>query len=223
MKKVFLIGFTLCFALLAGSSSMAFDKVGKLGVGINGGLVVPASGDITTDSTLSDFFDVGPGFGVDLTYGVSKEFSLAAGFTYSFMKMKDEVNDDPDNEPHLNMPAIYLDGVFNFGSLMNNPDNIINPIISAGVGMYPWKATIDGASGDPIVLENGEEFKATSFGINFGAGVEVFATPDLAVYAKGKYHMIFSEDEDKFGTEFGNMGAISITAGLNYYFPLYAR
>ena len=220
MKRITLLSAIVIVLMIFNVPTHAFDTVGKLGLGINGGLSVPAGGDITVDSSFSDFFDVGPSFGLHVRYGLIEEVTLEAGFKYSFFKMKDDVNEDLPDEPHVVAPEIYLNGIYNFGSLMNNPDNIFNPFVKAGVALVPWKVTEDGADGDAVVLDNNEEFKKTSFGLNFGAGLEIFATPDLSIFAEGRYLMIFSEDEDIFGEDFGNLGDININAGITYYLPL---
>ena len=220
MKRNLIMSLIALVLLIYTVPAQAFDTVGKLGLGIDGGLAIPAGGDITADSSFSDYFDVGPAFGVHIRYGLMKEVTLETGFRYSFNKIKDDANDDPDNEPNFVAPEIYLNGIVNFGSFFDNPDNIINPFFKAGVALVPWKITDDGAGGDAIVLENNEEFKKTSFALNFGAGLEVFATPDLSIYAEGRYLMVFSEDEDAFGNDFGNMGNVTINLGLTYYLPL---
>ena len=203
--------------------AQAFDTAGKLGIGIDGGLAIPASGDITTDSSFGDFFNIGPDFGLHIHYGLLKEVALETGFRYAFHKMNEDANDMLPLEPHVVVPEIYLNGILNLDAFMENPDNIFNPFIKAGVAMIPWKVSEDGVNGDAIEAANNEEFKATSLGLNFGAGLEVFATPDLSLFVEGRYLMIFSEDKDKFGEEFGNLGDINIHVGLTYYFPLTSR
>ena len=223
MKRIALTIMVLGVVCFSFSQANAFDKVNKLGVGIDGGILIPATGDVTSDSSIGYFFDLGPSFGVHVCYGVIPEFSVEAGFKYSFMKMKDEVNDEPSKEPYLNMPQIYVDGILNLGSFMEKENNMINPFVRAGVGIYPWKLTEDDVTGDPVQLDNGEEFKKTSFGLNFGAGLEYFATPELSLFAEGKFHYVFTKDEDKFGPDFDDTGHIGVTAGLTYYFPITTR
>lgn len=220
MKKLITGSMAAALLLLVVSTAGAFDVTGKVGAGIDAGLIIPAGGDVTADSSISDIFNVGPTFGLHVGYGITKEISLKAGFGYAFMSISDDANADPDNEPHLTMPNIYLNGVLNLGSFINKENNMFNPFFEAGPALYFWKVTDDGAGGDAIVLDNNEELKKTSFGLNFGAGLDIFATPDLAISAEGKYHLIFSEDEDAFGPDFGNMNILEVKLGLTYYFPL---
>jgi len=220
MKRIALLSVMALVMLVYAAPAQAFDNVGKLGLGIDGGFAIPGGGDITADSSFGDFFDCGPAFGLHVRYGLIKEVTLEAGFRYGFMKMKDDANDMLPDEPHFVAPEIYINGIWNIGTIFNKTDNIFNPFVKAGVALVPWKVTDDGAGGDAVVLDNNEEFKKTSFGLNFGGGLEVFATPDLAVYAEGRYLMLFSEDEDAFGDDFGNLGSINVNVGLTYYLPL---
>ncbi len=208
----------LVIAPMAGAQN--FPAVNKLGVGVNGGLMLPASGDITNDSSFSDFFKAGPQFGAHVNYTPIKELTLRTGFSYAFMKMKDEVRGSGTNEPYFTAPYAYVDAVLNLGSLIKSEKNIVNPYIAAGGGAYFWKVTDDGVGGDAQKLGNNEEFKKTSLGVHFGPGVEILATPALSIFAEGKYHIILTKDEDKFGKDFKNMGAIEVAAGLTYHFPL---
>jgi len=198
----------------------AVNSAGKIGFGVDGGILIPASGNVLPDTSISDVFGVGPSFGAHVRYGIVKEFSIELGGKYSFLKMKDELLPADGTEPHFTTFQVYLDGILNLGAFIKNENNIVNPFVRAGVGLYPWKITEDGAGGDVVVLDNGEEFKKASFGLNFGAGVEVFASPQLSFFAEGKYHMVFSKDEEKFGTEFENVGFVGITGGLTFHFPV---
>ncbi|MDD4052841.1 MAG: outer membrane beta-barrel protein [candidate division Zixibacteria bacterium] len=223
MKRFGLGLAVLCLVIASTASAQVDGTVGKLGVGVNGGLMIPASGDFTIDSSFSDYFGVGPGFGAHLTYTPVKEFTLRGGFTYTFMKLKDEVRGDMSEEPYFSAPYAYVDGVFNLGSFIKAEKNIVNPYILAGGGVYFWKVTDDGVNGDPITFPYGagtEEWKGTSFGAHFGAGVEVFVTPALSLFAEGKYHLMITKDEDKFGDDFANLGAIDAMVGLTYHFPI---
>ena len=220
MKKSVIFGAVFCIIMAWSSAGYALDMSGKLGVGVDGGLLIPASGDMTSDSSFGDYFGSGIDFGAHVIYGIIPELSLQAGFRYSFFKMDDEADGDPDNEPYLNTPQVYLDAILNLGTFFDNPDNAINPYLKAGAGIYFWKMTEDGIGGDAIDLGNGDDFSKTSLGLNFGLGVEYFATSEISIFAEGLFDYIFTEDEDKFGSTFSNLGDIGIRVGFSYYFPL---
>jgi len=220
MKKLVVMIGVLCLITFGAGSGYALDMVGKLGVGVDGGIALPSGGDVTSDSSFSDYFNLGPSFGLHVDYCVIPELSLRTGFRYTTMKMDDDANEDISVEPYFSTPSVYLNGVFNLGSFFKNPDNAFNPYVTAGVGMYFWKVTDDGMNGDAIVLENNEELSKTSFGLNGGVGFEYFATDALSIFAEGTYDYIFTEDEDTFGKNFSNLGSIGIRAGLTYHFSL---
>lgn len=215
MKKIVI---TTLLLMLMALPSYAIDKTGLFGIGVNGALSLPASGDLTADSSLSDFFDAGPRFGLFVNYTPTSAMTVQAGFNYGFMKIKDEANMTVDMEPHFVTPEVYLSGKFNLGSFIKSETNFLNPYLSAGPSLVFWKFTDDGAGGDPLVVDN-EEFKKTSFGLNFGAGVEGMIARNISVFFEGRYLMIFSEDEEKFGPDFGNLSTIDLNIGLSYYFP----
>ena len=220
MKKLYFLTLVAGMVGLFAISANAFDLVNKLGVGVTGGIFIPTNGNVTTDSTVADFFDAGPSWGIRLTYGIVKGLSAETGFNYSYIKIKDEVNEDPVNEPYLNMPEFYLDGVWELNGLFHNSNNIWNPFLKAGVSLYPWKLTEDGIDGVAQTGETGETFSKTSFGLNFGAGLEVFASSQLSIFTESKYHYIYTQDEEKLGADFDNTGYLDIVGGINYYFPL---
>jgi hypothetical protein len=220
MKRYIVMAMVLCLAIAPVAGAQADKAAGKLGVGINGGLMIPTSGDITADSSLNDFFKAGPAFGAHINYTFVPQFSVRGGFTYTFMKMKDEVIGSDTEEPYFTTPYAYIDGILNIGGFMKSENNIFNPYIVAGGGLYFWKVTDDGAGGDAALLDNDEEWKKTSFGVHFGPGVEIYATPALSIFAEAKYHILFAKDEDKFGVDFKNPGMIDVIAGLTYHFPI---
>ena len=222
MKKVSLITAAIFFLAATMASAQIGHNNGSLGFGINGGLYIPAGGDVTADSSFGDYFGAGPGFGAHIQYNVIKELTIRAGFDYAFMKMDDEAKGTLTGDPYFSSPYIFFDGAYNLGNYINSGNGILNPYVLAGGEIHFWKITDDGAGGDPLPIGS-EEWKNTSFGLRFGAGVEVFAMPQLSIFAEGKYHLMFTEDTEKFGEDFGNLGMIDITAGLTYYFPIGAK
>ncbi|HOP05708.1 MAG TPA: outer membrane beta-barrel protein [candidate division Zixibacteria bacterium] len=214
-----LVGLYACTTVQA----QKIAQVGDLGVGVSGGLMLPASGDIDTENSFGDYFDVGPVFGAHVNYLAMDYLTVQCGFDYTFMKMKDDMitRDEFDGEPYFVAPNIYLNGIWNMAPFFKSESNTVNPYLLAGGGLYFWKVTDDGAGGDALVInEAGDDFSKTSFGLQFGGGVEIYATPNISILVEGKYHMIFTEDKDTFGDDFGNLGVIGLKAGLTYHFPL---
>jgi hypothetical protein len=224
MKKTGLFTAVICLAIVSAASAQMDNAVGKLGVGLNGGLLIPVSGDITSDSSFGDYFGIGPGFGAHVAYTPIKELTLRGGFTYTFLKLKDDVKgDDITGDPYFSAPYAYVDGVLNLGNFIKAEKKVVNPYLLAGGGLHFWKMTDDGMNGDPVTFpydNSTEKWKGTSFGTHFGAGVEYFVTPDLSLFAEGKYHILFTKDEDKFGDDFANLGPIDAIVGFTYHFPI---
>jgi opacity protein-like surface antigen len=113
------------------------------------------------------------------------------------------------------MPFVSLNGTFNFGPMMKAEGNKLNPFATAGVGMYMWYFSENQRTNKQKVGE--EEFKASSLGINFGAGVEYFVKEKLSVFGRLNYHMVMMKDKDKFGEDFANQGFLTFGAGVTYY------
>jgi hypothetical protein len=138
---------------------------------------------------------------------------------------KKELGDEfKDLTPALNIPFVSLNGTFNFGPIMKGEDNKLNPFATAGVGMYMWYfAKNERTDKFPAPADTTQEFKASSFGINFGAGAEYFASPKFSVFGRINYHMVMMKDKDKFGKDFANegifanQGFLTFGAGVTYY------
>jgi hypothetical protein len=175
--------------------------------------------DFTADSSFSDLFNVGPRLGGHINYTICKQAAVCGGISYTYLKMKNEVRGNVTRKPYFTTPYFNVDGILNFGGFMK-PSSMINPYLTAGAGAYMWKVNDDGVGGNAIKLASTKEFRNTSPGIHFGPGVEFFATPVLSIFAEGKYHLIFTKDNDKFGPEFKNLGAVDATVGPTYHFSL---
>ena len=217
MKKVFAV---LMIVAFAGSTAYAMDMSKHIGFGVWGGGNMPLHGNYDSTYALSD--QVGfYGFpAVEVKYVVMDKFSLAASYGYGYMPMKDDKKPSgtlwEDMTPALNLPFVTLNGTFNFGPMMKAEDNKLNPFATAGVGMYMWYFSVNERT-DKMSAMGGEEFKASSLGINVGGGVEYFAMEKLAIVGRVNYHYVMMKDEDKFGPDFGNQGFLMFGAGVTYY------
>ncbi|MGH7494018.1 MAG: outer membrane protein [bacterium] len=114
----------------------------------------------------------------------------------------------------------------NFSSSVKSTDFLganarFRPYVGAGIGLYPFRLTDDGISGEVQKLQNGNKFEKTSFGLNGSAGVEFLATDHMSIIGGARYHYLFSKDDEKFGANsgFGNQGLLSYGLGLAYHFP----
>lgn len=226
--KRFLTGITilgLVFALtVPAAAQMSF--LGKVGFSLKGGLVMPSGGDLPTSTgtaTVGDQFKTGPIFGAELKFGVLDKVNLVGGFNYGFMKAQDAFR-TPTATPAFTMPQLSAGVNLNVGPFMGPTNKFVNPYIGVGAGLYPWKKTINGASGAPDSISTGpgssSPVRKTSLGINGTAGVEITPKGTLGFFAEGKYHLLFAKDTNAFGNTVNNLRFLQIGGGLTYYFNL---
>ena len=220
MKKTLAL---LMIVSFAASSAYAMDMSKHIGFGVWGGGNMPLHGDFDCDNKMGDFVGFYGFPAVELKYVVMDRVSVALNGGYGYMPIKDDKKPQTekweDMTPALNLPYVTLNGTFNFGPMMKAEDNKLNPFATAGVGMYMWYFSVNERS-DKLSAMGGEEFKASSLGINAGGGVEYFAMEKLAVFGRVNYHYVMMKDEDKFGEDFSNQGFLMFGAGVTYYLPV---
>ena len=230
MKKALAFFATGALVVVLFLPALAFEPTHKFGIAVRASGIAPTNGDFTASGTVNDMFDVGPSFGGQLTYTPIKYITVVGGFDYGWMKIKDGFKPASGAEPNINLPQIFLKGQFNFGSLIENPNNRVNPYVSVGAGLYPWKVTSDGINGDAQLFANGNDFKKTSFGLLGSSGVEVFLIDRLSVFAEGTYHFLFAENKSEFVgstnaglsgfTGFDDQGFVTFGGGVTFYLPI---
>ncbi len=220
MKKVFAV---LMIVAFAGTSAYAMDMSKHIGFGAWGGGNMPLNGGFSSEDNLSDVVGFYGFPAVELKYVVMDRVSVALNGGYGYMPIKDDKKPQTPRweglTPALNLPYVTLNGTFNFGPMMKAEDNKLNPFATAGVGMYMWYFSVNERT-DKLSAMGGEEFKASSLGINVGGGVEYFAMEKLAVFGRVNYHYVMMKDEDKFGEDFSNQGFLMFGVGATYYLPI---
>ncbi|KPL00940.1 MAG: hypothetical protein AMJ91_02455 [candidate division Zixibacteria bacterium SM23_73_3] len=217
MKKIFVI---LVVSIFVSSAAYGMDMSKHIGFGVWGGGIMSMNGSINADDNLSDVFGFYGFPALEIKYVIIDKVAVGINGGYGYLPAKDDKRDElwpelGDATPALNMPYVALNGTFNFGPMMKAEDNMLNPFVTAGVGMYMWYFSKNERTDKLSVM--GEEFKASSFGFNVGGGVEYFAAEKLAVFGRVNYHMVMMEDKDKFGDDFGNQGFLTFGAGVTYY------
>ena len=220
MKKILAL---LMIVAFAGSSAYAMDMSKHIGFGVWGGGNMPLHGGASADENLSDWAGFFGFPAVELKYMVMDRVAVGVNGGYGYMPLKDEKKEEwgvsEDLTPALNLPYVTLNGTFNFGPMMKAEENKLNPFATAGVGMYMWYFSVNERT-DKLSAMGGEEFEATSMGINVGGGLEYFAMEKLAVFGRVNYHYVMMKDEDKFGEDFSNQGFLMFGAGVTYYLPI---
>jgi opacity protein-like surface antigen len=220
MKKLIII---LAILILCGTSAYAMDMSKHIGFGAWAGGIMPVNGNFSSQDKMSDFVGMYGFPAVEIKYVVMDKAAVGVNFGYGYMPIKDDKKKEMDGfedlTPALNMPYVALNGTFNFGPMMKAEGNKLNPFLTAGAGMYMWYFSVNERTDKLPAFKEGEEFKASSLGINVGGGVEYFAMEKLAVFGRFNYHFVMMKDEDKFGSDFGNQGFLMFGAGVTYYLP----
>ena len=214
MKKVFVI---LVVSIFVTSAAYGMDMSKHIGFSGWAGGIMSMNGSFGTEDNLSDVVGFYGFPAVEIKYVIIDRVAVGVNVGYGYMPIKDEKKPEgyEDITPALNMPYVAVNGTFNFGPMMKAEDNKLNPFATAGVGMYMWYFSRNERTDKLMVM--GEEFKASSLGINVGGGVEYFATEKLAVFGRLNYHFVMMKDEDKFGENFDNQGFLTFGAGVTYY------
>lgn len=223
MKKLLVILMILSFG---GGTAFAMDMSKHIGFGGWAGGNMPMNGNFSAEDKLSDVVGFYGFPAAEIKYVIMDKVAVGVNFGYGYMPFKEEKRDSllgeafKDLTPALNLPYVSLNGTFNFGPMMKAEENKLNPFLTAGVGMYMWyfsenertnKLGVVGKSGEV------EEFKASSLGINFGAGAEYFVREKISVFGRLNYHYVMMKDKDKFGEDFANQGFLTFGAGVSYY------
>ncbi|MDZ7305006.1 MAG: opacity family porin [candidate division KSB1 bacterium] len=167
-----------------------------------------------------DFLQTGASFGIAWQYFPMRSVGIQAGYELSWQNVDKQFRNEANKTPAFVVHQITLSGLYNFANVMESTARF-RPYVGAGIGLYPFRLTDDGVSGNVVKLANGKKFEKTSFGLNGNAGLEFRATDHLSVFGGARYHYLFSKDDNKFGADsgFGNQGLLSYGLGLAYHFP----
>jgi len=217
MKKLIIILAILAFC---GSTAYAMDMSKHIGFGAWAGGIMPINGKYDSQDKMSDVVGMYGFPAAEIKYVIMDKVTVGANFGYMYMPIKNDWKEKnlsglKDLTPALNMPFVSLNGTFNFGPMMKAEGNKLNPFATAGVGMYMWYFSENERTNKQKVGE--EEFKASSLGINFGAGAEYFVREKISVFGRLNYHYVMMKNKDKFGEDFANQGFLTFGAGATYY------
>ena len=216
MKK---FGLVILLAILPiFASQQVFAEGGlmdNVGISLYGGLGIPTNGDQSSTLKTTDLLNLGPQFGLGVSYYFTEQIGIEAICNYGFNYIKDDYKGQFKDPVQTNM-AISLNGVYYFNEMMM--EDLIRPYARAGIGLYNWAYRDDGVGGDVIKMVT-EELKGTSFGFNVGAGVDCKLLNNLSVGLLLDYNMYFPKDENKFGSSFAEQGYLSPQIKISYYIP----
>jgi len=221
VKKVFLVLVLSIFASSAAYGGMDLSK--HIGFSLWGGGVTSVSGNYDANHNLSDVVRMYGFPAAELKYVIIDKVALGVNGGYIYQPFKDEKTrefypEQKDITPALNVTFVSLNGTFNFGPLIKSENNMFNPFATLGVGMYSWYFAKNERTGKlPAPADSTQDFKASSWGINFGAGAEYFTTQKFSVFGRINYHLVMMKDKEKFGEDFANQGFLTFGAGVTLY------
>jgi len=108
----------------------------------------------------------------------------------------------------------------NFMQYFTHPDASFGFYVTAGGGYYMLSATdlkikISYQGQTVEETESMEDELEDKFGVNGGIGVELQFGPNFIVFAEGKYHYLFGEEEGPDGDK-GNLSFITAMGGIRF-------
>lgn len=209
MSRIMVI-FTLCFMV---SGLLASDQ--QLNLNLRGSGILPAGGDFGPNTQSTDVLKTGSDLALSGHYFLKGGLGIQAGYDLGWMNFESKYRPSGAKSPAFVVHQITLGGVYNFRDFMSKRSRI-QPLIGAGVGLYPFRATDDGLTGETLKAATGKAFKKAAFGLNSNAGISIRATRKLSILGEARFNHIFSEDREKFGKDFGNQSLLSFGLGLSY-------
>ena len=220
MRKVAVV---LVGMLLVAGSAYGMDMSKHIGFSIWGGGFMPTSGKYNSEDQLAEWFGLYGFPAAELKYFLVDKVAVGVNVGYGYSPIKEGKKKElgaelKDQTPALNIPFVSLNGTFNFGPMIKSPNNLLNPFVTVGVGSYSWYfAKNERTKKLPAPADSTQQFKATSWGMNFGGGVEYFVSSKFSAFARFGYHLVMMKDEKKFGEDFGNQGFLTFGAGVTLY------
>jgi len=227
MRKI--VVFLFVAALAAAVPAQAQDK--KVEVNIGAGYTF----------TLSDVRkQLGDGYNIDfgLTFNLKPSLGFQVEYSYNGLGKKQI---DPANLPPGTTSQVFADMNMQYGNfnLVFKPPTTgkAKPYIVAGMGVYyrPVKVTTPTVGYVPPYCDPWWYYcwpggfvevdqilaskSSTGFGIDFGAGVNIWASEAIAIYVEARYHYIWGPElKDNSGKSYGKANGqfLPITFGIRF-------
>ena len=208
--KRFMI-FSLLTMFFTVSSGYSQELPFKYGLSVQGGTWLSTNGRYNTDSQLRDLVDPGTAMGMGFSIMVTRSYSVEMQLTTTWLNYQKNKRPLSGDIPAFSVSSLLFHNRYYLLARK------ISPYLSAGVGIYYWRFTEDGAFGKAQKFE-GEELEKMSIGGNAGVGIRICLMPRLALIGEVQYHYILSKDEFFFGQKFSEQGLTSFQGGLRVYF-----
>ena len=213
----------LALTLIAALTVPAFGQrtPGSISIGGFGGLTMPQS-----PKDFKDNFKSSIGYGGEFKYNIGEKTSFVAGFSIlpfkfnedEFAKMLEQELDETGVSVNINGGGVNINAITaNLLLYLTQPEASTGFYATVGGGYYMHKIknpdkvelTYQGETIDITDEFTGNEpADENKFGVNGGVGLEIAMGPSLALFAEGKYHLIFTEDE--------KTGLITVMGGLRF-------
>jgi opacity protein-like surface antigen len=200
------------------SAARASDFLNKFSIKLTPAGIFAVDGNYNDTDKLKQVVNIGLGFGVTLRYEINENIYIDAGYVFNWMSIKGDKKPFAYKEesPAFNLQMFTLNTSFFLKS-----GYLIEPYLTLGCGIYPWKFSKDPIWGEtwPALGNPDERFSNTSFGLNVGLGLESYIFSLFSISAEVKYHYVFSRDPAKFGTDdFTQQDFLAVSIGLTYNF-----
>jgi hypothetical protein len=213
----------LALTLIAALTVPAFGQraPGSFSIGGFGGLTMPQS-----PKEFKDFFKSSIGFGGEFKYNLNGKTSFVGAFSMLPLKFNaDEITKMIEAEAGETGLDVTVEGggikinaiTGNLLLYLTQPEASTGFYATVGGGYYMMKPkdpdkvelTIEGEKIDITDEFSGNESSdENKFGVNGGLGLEISMSPSLALFAEGKYHLIFTDDD--------KTGLITVMGGLRF-------
>ena len=209
MKKIIIL--PLLVMSLTASPSFPQQLPFKYGLSAQAGTWLSTNGRYNADYKLRDLVDPGTAIGIGFSIIVNRHYSVEMQLTTAWLNYQENKRPLSGDIPAFSVSSLLFHNRYYLLARK------ISPYLSAGVGIYYWRFTEDGAFGKAQKFE-GEELEKMSIGGNAGMGIRICLMPRLALIGEVQYHYILSKDEFFFGQEFSEQGLTSYQGGLRIYF-----
>jgi len=213
LQRIICLILTLLFATSVTSASSVLSK---LSLNLNAAGIFPMGGQYTQITGFTDVVKFGLGLGASLRYEVSENFVLDGSYRYTWLPVKDDQK--PFAYKHMS-PAFVLSMAMLNGSFFLRSDYRIEPYLTLGCGLCPWRFSEDGPTGKTweAPYNEAQPFSKTSFGLNAGLGLEGMITSHISALVEVKYYYVFVKDVEKFKMQdFTNQHFVGINIGISY-------
>jgi len=202
----------------AASGSIAGDLPDRLSVRLDPGTLFSLHGRYSASYDLKEMVLAGAGLGISLRYRLHSAIFLEVGYSYNWMFIKKDMRPSAylADKPALVLPMYTLNG-----TVLMSLSESLRPYFTLGGGLCPWRFASEAFRGDiwPAPLDSDDTFSKNSLILNAGLGLEIIPWSRVSFVVEAKYHLLFSKDGARFGTEgFNNQGFLGLRLGIVYSF-----